>query len=250
MPAVSTNTIGPSSVSTSVSMASRVVPGRSWTTDRSSPTKRLKSVLLPTFGRPTMATRGGRGSSGVQGASCSGVAGASADASATSVAGGGRSSTTTSSRSPARRPCRALIGYGSPRPSARNSHRSSSRRSLSALLATTSTVREPRRSQSAMASSSSVMPTDASTTNRTTSASRTAASTCRLTFTSRSLPLGFHPPVSMTRNGRPSHSPSSSLRSRVMPGWSSTIAACSPRMRLNSVLLPTLGRPTMATTGR
>ena len=33
MPAVSTNTIGPSTVSTSVSIASRVVPGRSWTTD-------------------------------------------------------------------------------------------------------------------------------------------------------------------------------------------------------------------------
>ena len=56
MPAVSTNTIGPSSVSTSVSIASRVVPGRSCTTERSSPTSRLNSVHLPTLGRPTIAT--------------------------------------------------------------------------------------------------------------------------------------------------------------------------------------------------
>ena len=58
MPAVSTKTIGPSSVSTSVSIASRVVPAMSCTTERSSPTSRLNSVLLPTFGRPTIATRG------------------------------------------------------------------------------------------------------------------------------------------------------------------------------------------------
>ena len=37
-------------------MASRVVPGASCTTARSSPTRRLKSVDLPTFGRPTIAT--------------------------------------------------------------------------------------------------------------------------------------------------------------------------------------------------
>ena len=42
-----------------VSMESRVVPGRSWTTERSSPTRRLNSVLLPTLGRPTIATLGG-----------------------------------------------------------------------------------------------------------------------------------------------------------------------------------------------
>ena len=69
MPAVSTNTIGPSSVSTSVSIESRVVPAMSWTTERSSPTSRLNSVDLPTFGRPTMATRGGGGSSAVHGCS-------------------------------------------------------------------------------------------------------------------------------------------------------------------------------------
>ena len=140
-------------------MASRVVPARSWTTERSSPTSRLNSVLLPTFGRPTMATRGGRGSSGDPRL----VAGCRRRRRRRAHRRDrpGRRSTTTSSRSPARRPCSALTGYGSPRPSARNSHRSSSRRSLSALLATTSTSCSPRRSQSAIASSSSVIPTDA-----------------------------------------------------------------------------------------
>ena len=39
------------------------------------------------------------------------------------------------------------------------------------------------------------------------------------------------------------------MRSRVTPGMSCTTAARRPRMRLTSVDLPTLGRPTMATTG-
>ena len=39
---------------------SRVVPARSSTTARRSPTKRLKRVLFPTFGRPTSATSGSR----------------------------------------------------------------------------------------------------------------------------------------------------------------------------------------------
>ena len=56
MPAVSMNLMGPSSVSTIVSIVSRVVPGMSWTTARSSPISRLNRVDLPTFGRPTSAT--------------------------------------------------------------------------------------------------------------------------------------------------------------------------------------------------
>ena len=48
-----------------VSMASRVVPGRSWTTERSSPMSWLNSVDLPTFGRPTIATRSAPSSSSV-----------------------------------------------------------------------------------------------------------------------------------------------------------------------------------------
>ncbi len=58
MPAVSTKHTVPSGVSTTVSTASRVVPGASWVTDRSSPTSRLNRVDLPTLGRPTSATRG------------------------------------------------------------------------------------------------------------------------------------------------------------------------------------------------
>ena len=156
---------------------------------------------------------------------------------------------TSSSRSPERRPCNALTGIGSPRPSARNSHISVSRRSLSALLATTSTGTFSRRNHCASWSSSSVRPDAASTTNTTRSAARTAASTWRLTLASSTLPPGSQPPVSTSRNGTPSHSASSSLRSRVTPGWSSTMAACLPITRLNSVLLPTFGRPTITTVG-
>src|SRR6266850_7278463 len=39
-------------------MRSRVVPGRSSTMAMRSPTRRLKRVDLPTFGRPTIATSG------------------------------------------------------------------------------------------------------------------------------------------------------------------------------------------------
>src|SRR3954451_1719283 len=67
MPAVSTKRIGPSSVSTTVSTLSRVVPGTSWTTERSSPMRRLNSVDLPTVGRPTMATAGTAGLTGCGG---------------------------------------------------------------------------------------------------------------------------------------------------------------------------------------
>src|SRR6266568_1711476 len=39
------------------------------------------------------------------------------------------------------------------------------------------------------------------------------------------------------------------MRSRVVPGISSTIATRSPSIRLKKVDLPTLGRPTIATSG-
>ena len=47
----------------------------------------------------------------------------------------------------------------------------------------------------------------------------------------------------------PSHSASTILRSRVTPGWSSTMATRLPTVRLTKVDFPTLGRPTTATTG-
>ena len=57
------------------------------------------------------------------------------------------------------------------------------------------------------------------------------------------------PPVSTMRRGRPRHSASPYKRSRVIPGSSPTIALRDPTRRLNSVDLPTLGRPTMAIAG-
>ena len=48
---------------------------------------------------------------------------------------------------------------------------------------------------------------------------------------------------------RPFHSVSPYSRSRVVRARSSTIAVRWPTIRLKSVLLPTFGRPTMATTG-
>ena len=89
---------GPSSVSTTVSMVSRVVPGMSCTTARSSPMSRLNSVDLPTLGRPTMATANtlGRRPSSV----------ALVDLGSSSS--GGKPATSSSSRSPVPRPCRAL----------------------------------------------------------------------------------------------------------------------------------------------
>ena len=50
-------------------------------------------------------------------------------------------------------------------------------------------------------------------------------------------------------NSRPIHSTSAYMRSRVTPGISSTIATRWPAILLKKVDLPTLGRPTMATSG-
>ena len=101
----------------------------------------------------------------------------------------------------------------------------------------------------ATAASSSVGPTDPSTTSTTTSASSMARSAWRLTCRASASSVRIHPPVSTTEKARPIHSASSTLRSRVTPGRSSTIASRRPTMRLTRVLLPTLGRPTTATTG-
>src|SRR3546814_2076527 len=53
----------------------------------------------------------------------------------------------------------------------------------------------------------------------------------------------------MTRKSRPSKCASPSRRSRVTPGRSSTSASFLPTSLLNSVDLPTLGRPIIAKTG-
>ena len=96
----------------------------------------------------------------------------------------GSSATTSSSRSPVPRPCRALIGQGSPRPRAMASQASASRWDESTLLTTTRTGRPDRLSTRATARSSSMTPTVTSTTNRTTSASAMARSAWALTWAS------------------------------------------------------------------
>ena len=57
------------------------------------------------------------------------------------------------------------------------------------------------------------------------------------------------PAVSIRRTRRPRSSASASLRSRVTPGVSETMAERRPDSRLNRVDLPTFGRPATTTTG-
>src|SRR5579863_3549371 len=65
------------------------------------------------------------------------------------------------------------------------------------------------------------------------------------------MPTGFstRPPVSMMTQGMGPRRPKPYWRSRVRPGTSATIASRVPVSTLNSVDLPTLGRPTSATMG-
>ena len=94
------------------------------------------------------------------------------------------------------------------------------------------------------------MPVTASTTKTMTSASRIASRAWSWTRASiGSSGSSSRPPVSTTTKRRPFHSASPYRRSRVVRARSSTIAVRAPRIRLKSVLLPTFGRPTMATTG-
>src|SRR5215468_2249988 len=65
------------------------------------------------------------------------------------------------------------------------------------------------------------------------------------------MPVGFSisPPVSMSTQGTGPTRPNPYWRSRVSPGTSATMASRVPVSTLNSVDLPTLGRPTRAMTG-
>ena len=95
-----------------------------------------------------------------------------------------------------------------------------------------------------------VMPPRASTTNRPTSASARPCIACQ-----RSRPARLsgepcsRPAVSITRNSVGPSRQTPSIRSRVTPGVSSTIACRRPTSRLNRVDLPTFGRPRIATVG-
>ena len=101
-PAVSINSNMRPSRSKGTWMASRVVPGWSNATKRSSPSQALMSVLLPTLGRPATARRIGR---------------SAASASSSSGSATPRLSSTASSRLRMPWPCAAETGWGSPMPS-------------------------------------------------------------------------------------------------------------------------------------
>ncbi len=207
------------------------MPATLSTTARSSPVSLFINELLPTLGLPTSDTRRGPPVSVVS----RGVSGSA--------------SRILSRRSPVPRPWAADTEYGSPRPSDHSAAASDSIRSSSTLLAASNTGVFERRNTLATASSVVVAPTVASTTSTMASAVFMATSACRATDCAIPLASGSQPPVSCTMNRLPAHDASYETRSRVTPGMSSTTASRRPRMRFTSDDLPTLGRPTMATTG-
>ena len=207
------------------------MPATASTTARCSPASLFSRLDLPTFGRPISATRRGP------------------DCSCRSGGASGSASSTRSSRSPLPRPCMALTMTGSPRPRDHSDMASDSLLASSTLFAASTTGLPDLRSTFATASSASVAPTRASTTNSTASARPTAIFACSATWAARPCARASQPPVSTTVNVRPRHIASYATRSLVTPGTSSTTACRLPRMRLTSVDLPTLGRPTTASTG-
>src|SRR5699024_1926851 len=102
----------------------------------------------------------------------------------------------------------------------------------------------------ATSSSEAVIPERTSTTKTMQSAVSMAIWACwRIWARMPSVALGSMPPVSTSSSSRPCHSQGAKIRSRVMPGVSSTMASRWPHNLLNRVDLPTLGRPTTATMG-
>src|SRR6185295_8911621 len=104
-----------------------------------------------------------------------------------------------------------------------------------------------RRAKSAKARSFGVRPARASITNISASARPIAVSVCScIRAVSEPLAPSSRPAVSITVNSRSPRRALPSRRSRVTPGSSSTSARFCPTSRLNSVDVPTLGRPMMA----
>jgi hypothetical protein len=229
-----------------VSIASRVVPGMSCTTERSSPTSRLNSVDLPTFGRPTIATEKMPSSLGRR-----------RRAGTSSARSSGSAATSASSSSPDSRPWIADTAHGSPRPSRMNSPWMSTSRARRRPCWRRRSRAPPALQQRATRASSSVMPVVTSTTKQHDVGVAHRGLGLRGDLRRERGRLGgepaspgrSQPPVSTSTNARPFHSATSSRRSRVTPGRSSTIAARWPTMRFTSDDLPTLGRPTTATRG-
>ena len=207
---------------------------------RSSPSILLTSVDLPALGRPTMASL-----SGPRRPRPPAPRLRSRNARARRAGGSPR----TGRRSPRHaRPTRERLAEAErDRPPAARLRR----RGLRPCWRRRSPASSRRAASGAISSSSGVRPSRASIRNRATSASRTAASVC-----ARIRPGRLAGPRPRTRR-YPSPGiraradcASPSRRSRVTPGRSSTSATRLPTRRLNSVDLPTLGRPTMATVGR
>ena len=144
-------------------------------------------------------------------------------------------------------PCSADSATGSPSPSSQASISPASAARPSALLATRITRAARLRRSSASVRSTGVTPMRASIRNRHTSAASTARSVSARIRPGRLMSVASSSPAVSTTVKRSGPSrPSPSRRSRVTPGWSSTSASRRPTSRLNSVDLPTLGRPTMA----
>ena len=221
--------------SSTVSTASRVVPGISLTISRSRPRSALTRLDLPTFGRPRIATR-------IASSDSEGRPGGASRSSSTRMR---------SSRSPLPIPCSAEIGIGSPSPSRCSSSANGSWLGSSILFASTSTGLCASRRICATSSSPGVTPAHASTTKSTRSASATASrACCAIARVSGAGSAMSTPPVSTSTKRFPVHSQTSSFRSRVTPGLSCTTAARVSVRRLTSVDLPTFGKPMIATAPR
>ena len=162
-------------------MLSRVVPGWSKASTRSSPSRRLIRVDLPTLGRPTMAIR---------------VPSGSGEASADTRSG--RFAASRSDNWPRPRRCSAEVATVSPKPSEANSARPESTSRPSILLATSTTGLPVRRNSAAISSSSAVRPARASTMNATRSASSMARRDCWAVSASMPSMSDARPPVSTT----------------------------------------------------
>mmetsp|Transcript_16392 Transcript_16392/g.49132 ORF Transcript_16392/g.49132 Transcript_16392/m.49132 type:complete len:285 (+) Transcript_16392:1604-2458(+) len=221
MPAVSMSlNFRPSGSLTSVSMASRVVPRMLLTMDLSLPVMALTRLLLPTLGRPTMATA-------ISDLSTS---------SSSALGGGGSALTRASMRSPVPVPLMALMAMGE-WPSAQKSAACSSALPTFSHLFTarmTGFLGCVLRSQDTTSSSAPVIPVWPSTTNMRTFASSIPAAACLsiavgssteeisrmalLCCASGSLAASdIRPPVSIMTNSRSPQEARMYSRSRVTP---------------------------------
>ncbi len=152
------------------------------------------------------------------------------------------------------RPCRGRARRRSsrsrPSRAAWNSAASSSRFSLSALLTATMTGAVARRRSSAASRSGGVMPGHGVDDEHDDVGLGDGQPGLLLDASlDRVVRVDLEPARVDDDERRPFHSVSPYRRSRVVRARSSTIAVRWPTIRLNSVLLPTFGRPTMATTG-